>query len=53
MGRTPMAQPPGSATRAAPVAREQRAQHEHGGAHGRDELVGRLVARDARARVTR
>ena len=28
--------------------REQRAQDEHGRAHGRDELVGRLVARDAR-----
>ena len=55
-GRTPMAQPPGSATRRGRSRATQRAQHEDGGAHGRDQLVRRLVARhlrhlDARAAV--
>ena len=40
-GRAPMAQPPGSETRASPVARQQRPQHQHRGAHLAHEVVGR------------
>ena len=49
-GREPMAQPPGSETVACAEARQQRAQHQDGGAHGLDQLVGRLGRADARRR---
>ena len=39
MGRAPMAQPPGSETRAKPHAGDERAEDERRGAHGLDQLV--------------
>ena len=40
-GRVPMAQPPGSDTRASPQAREQRREHPEARPHARDEFIGR------------
>ena len=45
-GREPMAQPPGSDTAPA-EARQQRPQHQDGGAHGLDQVVRRLGRGDA------
>ena len=40
-GRVPMAQPPGSDTRASPQRAKQRPQHQDRGAHLAHEVVGR------------
>jgi hypothetical protein len=37
-----MAQPPGSETSACAEARQQRPQHQNRGAHGLDQLIGRM-----------
>ena len=42
MGRAPMAQPPGKGDARVSEARDERAEREHGGAHGLDEFVGRF-----------
>jgi hypothetical protein len=48
-GRAPMAQPPGKRHVGLAEARQQRAQHQDGRAHGLDQLVGReTLARGGR-----
>ena len=50
-GRAPMAQPPGSETRASPHARQQRPQHQDRGAHLAHDVVGRRGRGDLRRRA--
>ena len=51
-GRVPMAQPPGSDTCASPLARQQRPQHQHRGAHLAHEVVGRGGSRRSSAHAS-